>query len=271
MKKLFKMTSASLVLLAIGSMQAAHAEPRRPQQEHTVFSKDGVKVKLSTGLDYSTGDYGDAEDTEIWYAPVTGKIQKDNITLKLTVPYISIKGPGSVIGDGDVSSASSGTTTTTESGLGDVVGALTYTFDLTPDTYLDLTGKVKFPTADEDKGLGTGETDYTINTEITQQFGKSYVYGSAGYKFVGDNDTLDLDNSVLLGVGGGTKVTENTSVGLSYDWRESASGGDNPSEASAFVSHSLTERVNIQAYGVTGFSDASPDIGGGAMVGYKFY
>ncbi len=271
MSRFFCLSAFLVFCLVLSFTHPVFAEMQWPQEEHTVLSENGMKAKISTGFDYSSGDYGASEDTDILYIPVTGRLQKGNWTAKLTVSYISIKGPGAVVGNGDTTNGAGGTAVTTESGLGDVVGSVGYTFDLTPETYLDVTGKIKLPTADEDKGLGTGETDYTVNTEITQEIGKAHVYGSAGYKFVGTNSTLNLDDSLILGVGAGTKIGEETTVGASYDWRESASGGENPSEASAYLSHNITRQISAQVYGVTGFSDASPDLGGGMMIGYKFY
>lgn len=231
-----------------------------------------VKVKLSTGFDYSTGDYGDTQDTEIWYAPVTGKVTTGNISASLTIPYLSIKGPGAVIGGGggSITQASTGTVTT-ESGLGDVVAGLTYTVDLeNVGAYIDLTGKVKFPTADEDKGLGTGEFDYTTMVEGTKTLGDAYVSAGVGYKFVGDNNTLDLDNVWMFTTGAGYQLTPELSVGASYDYRESAGSGDDPSEATAYANYKLTPDVNLQAYTVAGFSDGSPNNSVGVQVGYKF-
>lgn len=256
----FKFLTLSASLLAL-SPAAAYAD-----------DASDVKFKLSTGVDYSTGDYGDTEDTEIWYAPVTGKIVAGNLSASLTVPYLRIKGPGAVIGGGGGSVVqSSSSTVTTESGLGDVVAGLTYTVDLDNiGAYVDLTGKVKFPTADEDKGLGTGEFDYTTRAELTKTLGDAYVSGGVGYKFVGSNDNLDLDNTWSFTTGAGYQLTPEFSFGASYDYSQAAGSGDDPSEATAYANYKLTPDVNVQAYTVAGFSDGSPDNAVGVQIGYKF-
>jgi len=38
------------------------------------------------------------------------------------------------------------------------------------DLAMDLTGKIKFGTADEDKGLGTGEQDYSLQADVFRFF-----------------------------------------------------------------------------------------------------
>jgi len=55
------------------------------------------QFSLGAGFAYSTGKYGNAASTGILYLPVTGKYESGNLTLKLTVPYISVTGPGGVV------------------------------------------------------------------------------------------------------------------------------------------------------------------------------
>ncbi len=233
---------------------------------------EDLKFKFSTGFDYSTGDYGDPQDTEILYFPFVTKAIFRDWAAKLTIPYLQITGPGVVVGDGGVAvNQGGGAARTTESGLGDIVAGLTYTLDIEDfGSYVDFTGKIKFPTADEDKGLGTGETDYTLLVDITKVFGKAYVFGGVGRKFVGENDQLQLDDIWLFNVGGGYQVNKKFSAGASYDFRESASSSDNPSEGTGYITYKITESITGLLYGVVGFSDGSPDTGVGLQLNYKF-
>ena len=54
------------------------------------------KYSLITGFAYSSGKYGNAGSTNILYILATGKFEFDDLTVKLTVPYISITGPRGV-------------------------------------------------------------------------------------------------------------------------------------------------------------------------------
>ena len=261
---------ALLLSLLATSILASASYAQDTADVATTESK--IKYKLTTGADYSRGDYGDTQDTEVWYVPVTGKAQYENWTAKVTVPWLRIKGPGAIVGSGDGSvTQTGGAAVTTEEGMGDIVAALMYTFDFEKiATSLDVTGKVKLPTADEDKGLGTGETDYTLGAEITKTIDKANISAALSRKFVGSNATLNLHDVWIASVGAGYKLTPDLDVGVSYDWRQSASNGEQPRDATLYASYKLTPQVNLQVYGVTGFSDASADTGGGMMIGYKF-
>lgn len=256
----------------------------------TALAEEDVNVKISTGFDYSTGKYGQSQSTEIWYFPIITKATYGNWTAKLTVPYLRIKGPGSVIGGGGVvvvcndnSGPGKGggcppvvnpVTTgavTTESGLGDIIGALTYTINIEKhDIFLDFTGKIKFPTADENKRLGTGETDYTIQVDATKMFGKAYIFGGAGRRFVGDNAQLQFDDIWLVNAGAGYQVNKKFGLGASYDFRESPSTAQNASEATGYFTYKVTDSVTAMLYGVVGFSNGSPDESVGLQFSYKF-
>lgn len=265
--------SALALLLGATHADAATTKPVKPSKEveQSVGESNGYKFKVGTGFDYSSGDYGSGSNTEIWYVPVTGKVERDNWTVKLTVPWLSITGPGAVVGGGGSGFTRTATPiTTTESGLGDMVGSAAYSFELPEATYIDVTGKIKFPTGDFNKGLGTGEADYTGQIDITKQLGIVSVFAGAGYKIVGSNSTLNLHNIPMANVGAGVDVMPELNLGTSYDWRESASGRENPSESNFYANYKITKQVNVQTYGVVGYSDSSPDYGVGLMLGYKF-
>ena len=121
---------------------------------------------LTSGVDYSSGKYGQSQSTDITYIPLIAKYETDSTTFKLTVPWVKIRGPGDVVGgNAPIVLGKSNRPVTTESGLGDIVFAATQTiaqFGETNPLLLDLTGKVKFATGSRSKGLGTGENDYTI-------------------------------------------------------------------------------------------------------------
>ncbi|HET9818046.1 MAG TPA: transporter, partial [Rhodanobacteraceae bacterium] len=139
---------------------------------------DSGHVTLGVGADYSSGKYGTAFETEIWDVPFSVGYAADRWSVRLTVPYINISGANNVIpGVGRVlnlnphgrglglglggGGGSGGTPTVTRgsaSGLGDVVARATYGLvrDDAAQFGLDITGKIKFGTADENKGLGTG-------------------------------------------------------------------------------------------------------------------
>jgi hypothetical protein len=276
------MKSNALILVLTIACGLMPGKPALAQEE----VQEEIKVKFSTGADYSTGDYGRATETQTWYYPASVKVTDGNWSAKVTVPYLYMKGPAGVLGGGDtvvVCDDNSGSgkgggcppvdpnAITTREGLGDIIGALTYTIDLEDyDFYLDFTGKIKVPTADEDKGLGTGETDYTARVDATKMFGSAYIFGGFGRRFVGDNPQLQFKDIWLYNAGAGYQVTKNFGIGAAYDFRESPSTAEDPSEASVYFTYKITNTFRAMLYGVIGFSDGSPDEGAGAQLSINF-
>lgn len=242
-------------------MQAAYAE------DNGIFT-------VTSGVDYSSGKYGSNDRTDITSVPVIGKYEIDRLTLKLTVPYVSITGPGNVSpGIGKFKDTTTSTKRTTESGLGDIVAAATYNLYAGSATApaIDITGKVKFGTADKDKGLGTGENDYSTQVDLYKAYGDFTALAGLGYRVYGDTSSAPLDNVFYGSVGGTYKVASAAIAGVVYDYRPAiTSNGSAVSEATAFVNYKLNSNWKAQGYLVKGFADGSPDYGVGALVNYVY-
>ena len=160
-----------------------------------------AQVSVGAGAEFTTGKYGGTESTQELYLPFTGKLQTGLWSFKLTVPYLVVSGPANVIGGGDdripidssgVSDAGSATRTT--SGLGDIVARASYSLlqETSSAVGLDVGARVKFGTADEAEGLGTGETDLSLQADLYKPL------GAAGYVVAVFEKALRL---------GGTPVT----------------------------------------------------------------
>ena len=230
-------------------------------------------LTLGTGFDYTSGKYGTSEKTEILYVPLTGKYEMGPWTFRAVLPYIRVTGPGNVVGVGDdrVTLPGGSTTRRTESGLGDIVTSAFYNVmnEGRAPFGLDIGAKVKFGTADRDKGLGTGENDYSIQADAFKPFGATTAFASLGYRWYGDPPGVALRNVVYGSAGATHKLSDNTSFGAAYDWRPRVSpNGGQISEATAFVTQRLSRAWKLQLYGVKGFSTGSPDYGAGAFLSY---
>ncbi|HZP85839.1 MAG TPA: hypothetical protein VFB54_03400 [Burkholderiales bacterium] len=278
------MTWRALTLLPCSSLLIALAPP--------AIAADGLRI--SAGFDYTSGDYGESETTQIWSFPLSLGYTRGALGLKISVPYLHVSGPGDVIpgitpvvsdrrrgaskpeDDPGAGGGGGGTTTTrtrtTNSGIGDVVATATYAFINDPQAWrLALTGKVKFPTANENKNLGTGETDYSAQVDLDRVIGRVTPFGSVGYRWLGTRADLDLRNVWYATLGAAWKVTDWTSIDVAYDWGQATSaGGDDIGEVTLGVSHWFGDHWKLSAYLLRGVSDGSPDWGGGASVGYAF-
>ncbi len=227
---------------------------------------------VQTGIDYTSGKYGAPEDTRILYVPVTVKNEGERYFARLTIPYIEVDAPvgGEIIAigpDGQPIRASTGERAK-DDGVGDVVAAAGYSLlnSAASGTIIDVVGKVKFGTADEEKGLGTGEDDYSVQIDGYKAFKRLTYLLTAGYRVYGDPPDLDFDDVFFGSVGAIYKFKPGISGGVVYDFRENIiDDGDEQSEVTAFVTQKLGGKRKIQAYVLGGLSDASPDWGGGLM------
>lgn len=232
------------------------------------------KITVSTGYHYSKGDYGATEDTTIKYIPTTAKVKYNNWTAKVTVPHLEIRGPGIVVGgSGDGSTGSAASPVSTESGLGDVMLSLQKKVKLKPKgTSLKLTGKLKLPTADEDKKLGTGKADFIFETGLSKTFGRAYVTGKVGRKFAGRTSRYDFRDTWRFGAGGGYQFLEqDVTVGAIYNFKQSSSEtGNNSSQVTSYIVKDFNDDWSAQLYGIAGLSDGSADHAMGLVVSRKF-
>lgn len=238
------------------------------------FADEGT-FSLGTGFNYSSGTYGTATRTNITSIPVIGKYETETWTFKLTVPYVRISGGTGVIpGMGSVGHGpGGGASTVSSAGLGDVVAAASYNvfYDAASSFGADLTGKVKFGTANRDKGLGTGENDYSVQVDLYKGFGKYSVLGGVGYNVLGSSESIPLNNVYNITAGMTYKIDDRMTSGLNFDARERVSATAYPMrEVTAFVSNKLGSHAKAQLYVLKGLADGSPDWGAGASLAYAF-
>jgi len=236
------------------------------------FAQD-TRLTFGTGIDYSTGKYGGTLATDITYVPFLAKLEWGRWTGRVAVPWVSITGPGNVVGAVDpIVIAQQANVRRTESGLGDIVASLSYgLIDGVEGLFLDAVGKVKFGTADANKGLGTGENDYALQADVSKTIGRFSVLGTAGYRVLGDPPGVNLRNVWFGSLGASYSVAPLTSIGLILDAREAATAATaDPLEITGYVSYTPHRGLRFQIYGSHGFTDGSADWGAGATLGYAF-
>ncbi len=252
-------------------------------------------TRLSVAYYLSSGDYGLNTNTDTEYVPVSLDYYRGPWSFNLTVPYVRISGFGTVTmgpdGPINVSHTPGGgmfgvpgagfsplgatTTTTTpltkvtESGIGDVTAAVGYSFlpAAADGLLIEVNGRVKFPTADEKKGLGTGEFDYSTQVDLSKPFGALTPFVTAGYTITGDSDRINYNNVFYSSIGAAYSLTDAVNIKASYDYRQKATDDtDNAEEASVSLSWRMNDTWSATVSGSTGFTNASPDWSGGLEV-----
>ena len=266
------MTMNKYVLLAVPMLCATLLSVPR----QACAATDG-ETSIILGAEYTSGDYGTSSKTKIWYFPVTLRYETDANAASVTVSYLSVEGRGDVVVSGGGGGMGMGaqtakrtttrTGTRTDSGFGDVILTGTHKLSGTASSRIDLTGKIKLGTADETDNLGTGENDYAVQLDFENVADSNTVYGSAGYKFLGDPPGTDYKNVFYGSIGFSHKLDAARAAGLVYDAQQSAlSGGSGLSELTLFLSNKLDKKTRLTGYILKGFSNGSPDWGLGVTL-----
>ncbi|HWQ37554.1 MAG TPA: hypothetical protein VNM24_02940 [Burkholderiales bacterium] len=221
------------------------------------------------GFDYSEGDYGNPQETEILYVPLTARYDTGRWTFRATLPWVSIEGPGGVVPELGNVQGRTGKARREESGIGDGVGSATYNLSPGggPAPIIDLTGKVKLPTASESRGLGTGEVDLAGQVDFYKPIAPDTTgLLTLGYTILGDPPGVTLRNVFYGSFGAVYQIDEAVSIGASFDFRQRViAGGEPQRELLGFVGYRRDRYWRVQGYVVQGLSDGSPDWGVGAV------
>jgi hypothetical protein len=234
------------------------------------WADDAGNFSVASGFDYSSGKYGSADTTDILTIPVVGFYNSGLWMFKLTVPYVRITGVGGVLSDGrrvKSTTATANARSTTHSGLGDVIAAASYNLYSGSDDGLrvDLTGKIKFGTADTT--LGTGKNDYAAQADVYQSFDGFTAMGALGYEVLGSPAGVDMNNVVYGVLGGYYQMSGQTGGGLEMKVAQKPSAiGAEQRELTAYAIHRIDENLKIRGYVLKGFADGSPDSGFGVLL-----
>lgn len=244
---------------------------------HFVRADDGRWV-FSTGVDYSTGDYGEAHDTTIVTVPLSAGYAAERWRATLTVPLVDIEGPGTIVPGGiggggllggllagDAANPASPLGGVDSTGLGDVsleVSAVPFVSE--GGTQASVTGRVRAPTGDAERGLGTGEAAAAIAGGLRQPIGpRAAIFGTVGYEHAFDGG----GSGVFAGAGAESYVAERVLAGATIDFAQASSElRRDAAQAGAYVGLDVADNTRIVAYGAAGLSETSPDVQAGLRI-----
>ncbi|MGH8744098.1 MAG: transporter [Burkholderiales bacterium] len=244
---------------------------------------------MTVSAGYALGKYGGNTSTSIFYVPIIAEYKTSVYSLKFTVPYLRIIGPGNVVSginpivlenesDGSRRRSNGGfqddnVGSGARDGLGDIIAAGSYTIldDPKYDFLARVTGKIKIGTADRRSGLGTGENDYLIQLDLSKSINRFTVFGSAGYRFLGDPPGINLNNGFIGTIGSSYRFSLDTGGGLIFNFAKPSSNSSSAvRELTAFISFYITPISKLQVYVLRGFSNGSPDYSSGVSYSYIF-
>jgi|SRR6267142_1101177 len=246
------------------------------------FAEERQWLSLSSSVNYLVGDYGTDKDTTIVYVPFTlGVSPIDRLWLSLTVPFLYQSTQDVVLTGGGVASRrqqkgklAKPSGSASEAGIGDVLGKVSFVVVREGPGLPEIEPyvKVKFPTADRDRGLGTGEFDETLGVDVSKNLiGDLYGYLTLAYVFIGDPPGSDLRNSFGWSIGAAYGIAPAVSIFAFLDGATSvAPGQDGPLELRVGGELRLSRMLKLTGSVSRGLSDGSADWGISAGLGLRF-
>lgn len=232
-------------------------------------------LSLGMGLDYSAGRYGGASQTRVLASLLQARYDTGPYSLRLYLPYLRLSGPASVLGFGDSIQLlpEAGKQQRRVEGPGDAVLGGSYMLYHAPETgdALDLGGKIKFPTADSAKGLGSGKTDYSLQATAYRRRDRATLMLGLGYKWLGKPAGSDYRNTANASAGLDYRYSDRLSLGGMVDVQQSALAGQaGRGEVTFYAAYKLDRQWTGQAYVYKGTTSSSPDGGGGLSLNHRF-
>ena len=242
----------------------------------SAVTAEAQDVTVAIGAEWTTGDYGGDTDTDLFFVPLSLGLETNKWFVRASLPYLEIDGPGLFLGDNIPVVRGRGEPERGEdesvSGFSDLSLTAGHSFDLNSsgDLRLDLTGRVKVPTASDEDNLGSGEFDYSFAAGLSKVTGQWSHFGDIGYRITGDPEDRPLNDTLFATIGTSYLMRNSTTIGLAYDFSESATPEtDNSHEISSWLSFRIHKKTRLQLYGLVGLSDGGPDYGIGTRIRFK--
>jgi len=245
-------------------------------------AEDDPRWSLSTSVNYSVGDYGTNKDTTIVYVPFTFGVRPvDKLWISLTLPWIYQSSENVVVTAGGVAVRKKGgrgkfarpERSTSESGVGDLLLKVSYIVleerDFVPEIAPYV--RIKFPTADSDRGLGTGEFDETIGVDLSKRLIHGlFGYLSLSYTFIGSPPGSDLRNSFGWSLGPAYALGPVSVFGFLEGATVIAPGQGDPLDVRVGAEFGLLPALKLTGAVTRGLSKGSADWGVSAGLALRF-
>lgn len=214
----------------------------RPISTDDADTVEGKHIEIESGFEYvKQAD----EENNLSFALKYGVIK--NLHLGVEIPYKFIE----LSENADVN------------GIGDVIFSSKYHFLDETDQLpaLALCCNIKTETGDKDKGLGSGEVDYTLTGIMTKEIRKFTTHVNFGYTIVGEGEGEKLDDIFSYGLAIEYPVNEKLNIAGEITGETTFDGDfdDNPFSGLVGCNYAFNEVATFD-FGV-GFeiSEASPD------------
>jgi hypothetical protein len=265
----------------------------------SVANAGNFSVATGLGVEFATGDYGTGITTNSVTIPLTIDVYPTKrLECELVIPYLyqsnsfttsagglrfKRNGSGGVLfgkgaygngaGGAFVSAIFANDANRSQSGLGNISLKTGYIVleegpvapQVKPILY------VEFPTADRDKGLGTGEFVTGLGVAVDKWFGSWQAYLEGIYNFQGSSDLYALKDFFSYEAGLGYQVTDRFLSNLALlGATKPVEGASGLLEARVKLAYRLSAKSRIEGYLAAGLTNGSPDFGTGVAAFYTF-
>jgi hypothetical protein len=230
----------------------------------------GGYTTLSVTPSYFYGEPYGASFVNVYEVPLTLRYHDDGWRASITVPLLTVSGPG-IVSAGTLYGApgSAGART----GLGDIWlesdfrllhghGAMP---EISPYVLL------KLPTGSRTRGLGTGTTDVGFGSSFYWRWSHFYPSIRLGYPVVGTSHGFHWRNTFLAELGGSYSFGEDGYATLLFEHR--GVGWHNlPATEILLLAYTVpvTTRISLQAFALHGFTRSSVTYGAGLGAIFRF-
>lgn len=163
-------------------------------------------------------------------------------------------------------------TRSTQSGLGDIITAFSYNLiDHAPSGIaFDITARLKIPTANANQNLGTGQVDYAIQGDLFKTISQFTLSATFGYRVLGNPSGITFHNVLYGAASVGYRLSPSITLGTSYNMGQSPVRLQDSRDLTLYLSQRVSDNFRLNIYGLKGFSERSPDWGGGINIRYVF-
>lgn len=191
--------------------------------------------------DFNTGQKSELTQLQVAYGQVIG-----DYDFSITMPYLFLSDS---FGD--------------ESGLGNITlrAGMTLSGNSLAADNVYASMSVKLPTADESKGLGTGESDVGGFLNYTHNFNILSLTLMGGYIVTGDSAIQQYEDIFVYGLGVSKMIAPWYVYGSLDGRQQTLDNGDDPLELSGGFFYQIKPARFVKMEGFVGLSNASPDAG----------
>jgi hypothetical protein len=251
----------------VSTITATDALDTRVSSDHS--------LTLSLGSSLASGKFGAASVTNIWATAAGVRFSSGSLRFNASIPYMRIRSNGTVftgIDSTPVIVARGTGRRLVHEGVGDLTLGASYALpSMAANTEIELSGRVKVPTASRSSALSSGKTDFSFGAQATHVVGKIAPFASVTYRVFGDTERLRLRNGIAASAGSSLALDDQTILLISYHYAQKASVLISDShELFAGASRGIADnKLRLSGYVTAGLSRGAAAGAGGVSISVR--